>query len=136
MRYKAVCCLATALLCWVAACRAGVPPDLQSERRRDVLSIRVMLREGFDRDTVVLQVDGKEVKPDGPVTTRHDVEPPLAWSTDVSVDREVVSVRVMVPQKNLSQSIDLNVKKLPQLDVTMTGGKLILTGSPLVPSIG
>jgi hypothetical protein len=101
-----------------------------------VASIRFVFTEGFDKDTVVIRIDGKEVRQHGPISTRHDVEPPLAWSVDVPVDRDVVSVEVLVPAKGASETTQLNVKQFPQLDVAVAGNRLVLRGSQLVPSIG
>jgi hypothetical protein len=95
-----------------------------------------MFTEGFSHDSVLAIVDGKEIKPPGPITTRTDVEPRLAWSVDVPVQSEVVSVRVMVPSRNASETITQNVRQLPQLDIALIGDRLRLRGSQLVPSIG
>lgn len=99
-------------------------------------TLRFMFTEGFENDTVAIRIDGKDVRQHGPISTRHDVEPALAWSVDVPVASEVVSVEVLVPSKNATGTIRLNVKEFPQLDVSMAGNRLTLRGSQLVPSIG
>lgn len=99
-------------------------------------SVRVIFTEGFEQDTVVIRIDGNEVKQHGPITTRHDVEPALAWSTDLAVERDVISLDVSVPTKRAAGSIRLSVKEFPQVNVSMTGDKLLLRGSQLVPTIG
>ena len=125
--------LLAGVLWTLVGCRAQ-PPSRGNEVQ--MASVRVMFTEGFDRDTVVVRVDGKDAKQHGPITTRRDVEPPLAWSVDVPVDRDVVSVEVSVPTKGTSETIQLNIKEFPQLDVSMSGNRVVLRGSRLVPSIG
>jgi hypothetical protein len=99
-------------------------------------SVRVMFTDGFDADTVVIRVDGREVKQHGPITTRHDVTPALAWSADIPVERDMVSLDVSVPTKRATGSIRVNVKEFPQVNVSIAGGKVELRSSQLVPSIG
>jgi hypothetical protein len=99
-------------------------------------SVRVMFTEGFNGDTVVIRVDGRDVKQHGPITTRPDVTPPLAWSADIPVERDVVSLDVSVATQNATGSIRVNVKEFPQVNVSMLGGRVVLRSSQLVPSIG
>lgn len=99
-------------------------------------SVRVMFTTGFDGDTVVVRVDGKTATEHGPITTRGDVTPPLAWSVDIPVERETVSLDVEVPGKHASGTIQLNVTQFPQLDVALSGHTVMLKGSLLVPSMG
>jgi hypothetical protein len=129
------CLLASLIFASGLSCgRAG--GQLSTEGEAQVYSLRLVFTEGFSHDSVIAIVDGKEIKPSGPITTRTDVEPPLAWSIDVPVRSEVVSVRVTIQTKNVSESITQNVRQLPQLDVALVGNRLRLHGSQLVPSIG
>lgn len=100
------------------------------------MSLRLAFTEGFAQDAVVAQVDGKEVRSSGPIATRRDVEPPLAWSVDVPVTQPVVTVRVSIPAKNVAETIQLDVRQFPQLNVSVVGGRLVLRGAPFTPSIG
>jgi hypothetical protein len=99
-------------------------------------SVRVVFTEGFEQDTVVIRVDGREVKQHGPITTRHDVSPAMAWSADVPVPRDAIALDVSVPTKGATGSIQVNVKEFPQVNVSLAGSKVVLQRSQLVPSIG
>lgn len=100
-------------------------------------SIRLMFKEGFQNDSVVVRINDKEVGPREPLTTRRDVEPPLAWSVDVPVDMEAVLIQISVPTRNISDSIRLNVKEFSQLDIAVVGDRIEMKPSREVrPSIG
>ncbi|PWT86424.1 MAG: hypothetical protein C5B57_01085 [Blastocatellia bacterium] len=124
------------LLVLVIGC--GTTPADPSIARKGahMASLRFMFKEGFNGDTVVIRIDGNVRQEHGPITTRHDVDPPLAWSVDVPVDHDVVSVEVAVSTKGTSGTIRLNIKEFPQLDVDVSGNRVVLRGSQLVPSIG
>jgi hypothetical protein len=124
-------CAATLL-----GCQTRFEGQSPSTKEVQVSSLRLAFGEGFDGDVVVADVGGRQVKSDHPISTRHDVEPPLAWSVDVPLDRPVVTVKVSIPAKNASQAIDIDVRQSPQLDVSFAGGKLLLRGSEMRPSIG
>jgi hypothetical protein len=99
-------------------------------------SVRVAFTDGFEGDTVVIRVDGREVTQHGPITTRSDVSPPLAWSADIPLERDVVALEVAVPTKGATGSIRVNVKEFPQVNVSFSGGRVELRSSRLIPSIG
>jgi hypothetical protein len=95
-----------------------------------------MFKDGFANDDVVVRIDGQEVARRQQITTRHDVEPPLAWSVDVPVASDAVTTEVAVPTKNAQGSLQVRVTQSPQVDVTLQGSSVVLRGSAIVPSIG
>jgi hypothetical protein len=129
-----------AILAAVAACvLAGCGTTSDEPRRGEgapMSSVRIAFTDGFEGDTVVIRVDGREVTQHGPITTRSDVSPPLAWSADIPVERDVVALDVSVPTKRATGSIRVNVKEFPQVNVSFSGGKVELRSSQLMPSIG
>lgn len=120
----------------IAGCRAQSDEGRRRGEVTQMSSVRVTFTEGFEQDTVVIRVDGKQVRQHGPITTRHDVTPGLAWSADIPVDRDVIALDVAVPTKGATGSLRVNVKELPQVNVSVEGNSVVLRGSQLVPSIG
>lgn len=99
-------------------------------------TLRFVFKEGFANDDVVIRIEGQEVARRGGISTRHDVEPPMAWSVDVPVAADVVTTEVAVPTKNATGSLQVRVAQSPQVDVTVQGNSVVLRGSAIVPSIG
>jgi hypothetical protein len=106
-------------------------------KERHMFSIRLVFREGFKNDSVTVRINGKEVKPEGALTTRTDVEPPLAWSVDIPLDTESALIQVSVPTRNISESITLDLTQFAQLDIALAGNRIELRPfRDVVPSIG
>ena len=128
--------VAAIVLATIAGCRAESDEARLRGEVTPMSSVRVAFTEGFEQDTVVIRVDGKQAQQHGPITTRHDVTPALAWSADIPVDRDVIALDVAVPTKGATGSMRVNVKEFPQVNVSVSGNRVVLQGSQLVPSIG
>jgi hypothetical protein len=68
-------------------------------------TLHVDLREGFDHDTVVVRVDGREVYRQAGVQTNYSVG--LADRVTAEVASGPVTVHVALPQRGLESSITL-----------------------------
>jgi hypothetical protein len=99
-------------------------------------TLRVMCKGGFQRDTIVVRIDGREVARKDSISTRTDVEPPLAWSADVPISSDRVDVEVSVPTRNASGTLQVDVTRSPQVDVSLLGDRIAMRGSEIVPTIG
>jgi hypothetical protein len=125
-----------AVAAWVLTGCGTMSDEPRSGEGAPMSSVRVAFTDGFEGDTVVIRVDGREVTQHGPITTRSDVSPPLAWSADIPLERDVVALEVAVPTKGATGSIRVNVKEFPQVNVSFSGGRVELRSSRLIPSIG
>ena len=119
-----------------AGCRVESHEERVKGEVAQMASVRVAFTEGFDQDTVVIRVEGKQVQQHGPISTRQDVAPALAWSVDIPIDREAITLEITVPTKGAAGSIRVNVRESPQVNVSLSGKTVVLKGSKLVPSIG
>ena len=99
-------------------------------------TLRVMCKGGFDKDTIVIRIDGREVARKDGISTRTDLEPPLAWSADVPIGSDSVSVEANVPTRNASGTLHVNVTQSPQIDISLSGNRIAMRGSEIVPTIG
>lgn len=84
--------------------------------------IRIALQDGFEGDSVVVKVNGKEVfKQDGVKTKRQIGK---AASFTVEVEDGPVKVEVSLPLKNLAETIALQVSNETYLGVSITENKI------------
>jgi hypothetical protein len=77
-----------AVAAWVLTGCGTMSDEPRSGEGAPMSSVRVAFTDGFEGDTVVIRVDGREVTQHGPITTRSDVSPPLAWSADIPLERD------------------------------------------------
>jgi hypothetical protein len=93
-----------------------------ASERADLTRLRVDLQEGFQNDTVVVEVDGSEVLCKGGLSTNWSVG--LADAVETQVPRGVVNVKVSLPARGLSEMIALQVTQPTYLYVSIVGGKI------------
>ena len=85
-------------------------------------SIRVALQDGFEDDTVVVKVNGKEVFKRENIKTKRQIG--KAASFEVEAEEGSVSVEVSLPLKNLSETIAVKVSDKVFLGVSVVEDKI------------
>ena len=119
--------LATA--CSPGTVESDMPPNRPSE---DMVTLTVHLHEGFDDDTVILSVNGEEV-----IRKEHVSYSPLLGYADVSFERQVdpgpVKLRVHLPERDQSASIELELDGDTYLGVSVVGGEIQFTPPSVEP---
>ncbi len=80
--------------------------------------LHIALQEGFEGDTVVIRVNGKEVFRKPSVKTR--LQTGYADSLEVNVQEGPVNVEVTLPARNLSESIEFRASGRVYLGVSVT----------------
>ena len=86
--------------------------------------LHIDLQDGFFEDTVVVFVNGEEKYRKSSVKTKVQIG--LAESFELDVTEGRVSVRVSMPLRNLSESVEIQVSTDVYFGVSLsTGGKLI-----------
>jgi membrane-associated protease RseP (regulator of RpoE activity) len=94
--------------------------------------LHIALQEGFTGDDVVVRVQGEEVFRKEDVTTRLQIG--YADSFEVRVEGEEVKIEVLLPLKNLSETIILQVPPTEYLGLSIYEGRLI-TEPPVSPNV-
>lgn len=90
--------------------------------------LHLYYEDGFDNDSVVVQVYGQEVARQADL--KSSLVTALAASEDVSVAATgPVTVRVSVTTRDLSESIRLDLGAQPHLAIAVRDGKLVLRAS-------
>jgi hypothetical protein len=84
--------------------------------------LHIALREGFMGDDVVVRVQGEEVFRNEEVTTRLQIG--YADSFEVRVEGEKVKIEVLLPLKNLSETIMLQVPPTEYLGLSINEGRI------------
>jgi membrane-associated protease RseP (regulator of RpoE activity) len=85
-------------------------------------SVRIALQDGFDGDTVVVKVNGKQVFKQDNVKTKRQIG--KAASFDVEVEDDAADVHISLPDKKISQTIALNVSDKTYLGVSIEEDKI------------
>jgi hypothetical protein len=80
------------------------------------------LQEGFVGDDVVVRAQGEEVFHKKDVTTRLQIE--YADSFEVRVEGGEVKIEVLLPLKNLSETIMLQVPPIEYLGLSINEGRI------------
>lgn len=111
--------------------RNPVPRSLPSSTRSDmetrpVMPLHLKLRDGFQEDTVSIQVDGLTVYYGRKVQTDPSIS--LADAVDVPVTAAVVRVRVEVQGGPVAEQ-DIRVAETPFVDIRRVDGQLQLHAS-------
>ena len=84
--------------------------------------LHIALHEGFNDDTVMILVNSKEVFNKPNVKTKLQIG--YADSIEVNIQEVSVNVKVILPLRNLSESIDLQVSTSVYLGVSASPGRI------------
>lgn len=84
--------------------------------------VRIALQDGFEGDTVIVKVNGKEVFKQENVKTKRQIG--KAASFEVEVEEGPVNVLVSLPLKNLSETIVFKVSDKVFLGVSIAEDKI------------
>ena len=92
------------------------------ERETTMALLHIAFQEGFTGDTVVVRVNGEEVFRKGNVKTRLQIG--YADSFEMNVEEGSVNVEVLLPLKNLSETIVLQVSTAVYVGVSIHEGRI------------
>lgn len=84
--------------------------------------LHVALQEGFEGETVVIRVAGKEVFRKDSVTTKLQIG--FAESFEMNVEEGPVNLEIALPSKALSKAIDLQVTNTIYVGVSVIAGQV------------
>jgi hypothetical protein len=87
-------------------------------------ALHVDLQEGFERDRVVVSVNGAEVASRPEVTTRNQIG--LADAIQIDVPEGAARVTVQVPTRGLADSVDVDVAGETYVGVSIEDHRLRL----------
>jgi hypothetical protein len=87
------------------------------------MQINVALQDGFDRDTVVLRVDGDEAYRGEQVTTRTQIS--HADDMQLEVPERPFTLEVEVPEKGVRESLQLDPRAQPNVALSLIDGQLV-----------
>ena len=87
-----------------------------------MVPVRIALQDGFEGDTVVVKVNGKEVFKQENVKTKSQIG--KAASFEVDVEQGPVNFQVCLPLKNLSETIVFKVSDKVFLGVSIEENKI------------
>ncbi len=85
-------------------------------------AVRIALQDGFEDDTVVVKVNGKEVFRQENIKTKRQIG--KAASFEVEVEEGTANVEVSLPLKNLSETIAVKVSGEAYLGVSVAENKI------------
>ena len=85
-------------------------------------AFRIALQDGFEGDTVVVKVNGKEVFKQENVKTKRQIG--KAASVEVEVEEGSANVEISLPLKNLSETIAVKVSGEVYLGVSVVENKV------------
>lgn len=86
-------------------------------------SLQLVLKDGFERDTVRVDVNGTTVIDESDVSTRPQLE--LALMRDVPVDGATAEVVVSVPTRGATKSISVSLAETVSLQISLTSNGAI-----------
>jgi len=89
--------------------------------------LHLAYEDGFENDSVVVQVDGKEVARQ--VGLKSSLVTALAATEEALVSAPAGTAQVTVPTRNLSASLNVDFSAQPHLAVAIRDGKLVLRSS-------
>jgi len=101
-----------------ADCKGRLAGLTYMDQENAMALLSVALQDGFIDDLVVIQINDQEVFRKPSVKTRFQIG--LADSFEVNVQEGSVKVEVLLPAKQLSESIVLPVTNLVYLGVSLT----------------
>lgn len=84
--------------------------------------LRIDLQEGFEDETVVIKVAGKEAFRKSNVRTKLQIG--LADSFETTIEDGPVTVEIALPSKNLSEEIEVQGSTAAYLGVSVIEGKI------------
>jgi len=85
-------------------------------------AIRIALQDGFEGDTVVVKVNGKEVFKQENIKTKRQIG--KAASFEVQIEGGSANVEVSLPLKNLSETIAVKISGEAYLGVSVVEDKI------------
>jgi hypothetical protein len=91
-------------------------------RARQML-INVALQDGFDRDTVVIRVDGSEAYRGEQVTTRTQIS--HADDMQLEVPERPFALEVEVPDQGVRESLELDPRVQPNVALSLRDGQIV-----------
>jgi hypothetical protein len=103
-------------------CNANPAPQVDDEREANMVLLHIALQEGFWGDTVIVRVNGEQVFREKDVKTRLQIG--LADSVELDVAEGPTQVEVLLPSKNLSDSVQLDVSAPTYVGVSIVDGKI------------
>jgi sulfur carrier protein ThiS len=109
----------------LSATGCNANPALQvvdDEREANMTLLHIALQEGFWGDTVIVRVNGEQVFREKDVKTRLQIG--LADSVELDVAEGPTQVEVLLPSKNLSDSVQLDVSAPTYVGVSIVDGKI------------
>jgi hypothetical protein len=89
-----------------------------------VSSLTVSLEDGFDRDHVVVIVDGVVVLDERQVSTRYQIS--LAREVTTEVPAGVARVGVALPERGLESALDIDAARTPTVRVSVRDERIQL----------
>jgi hypothetical protein len=89
--------------------------------------LHLAFQEGFEGDTVIVRIDGKEVYRKEHVTTRYQIN--YADSFKLHVDEESVNVEILIPAKELSKKFSIKTANTVYVKVLIQMGEIKYSAS-------
>jgi hypothetical protein len=84
--------------------------------------LHIAFREGFDGDTVVVRIDGKEMFRKDNMNTRSQIG--YAGSFETNSHEGPVTIDILLPSKNLSETVQLPITAATYVGVSIEKGKI------------
>ena len=85
--------------------------------------INVALQDGFDRDTVVIRVDGDEAYRGEQVTTRTQIS--HADDMQLEVPEGPFTLEVEVPEQGIRETLQLDPRAQPNVTLSLLDGQIV-----------
>jgi hypothetical protein len=87
-------------------------------------SVHFAFQEGFAGDTAVVRIDGREVVRKTGLQSQPTLA--LADAVTISVEQDQGAVKIEVPNRNISETFDVNFREHPYLGISIVGGRLTM----------
>lgn len=84
--------------------------------------LHIALQEGFEDETVVIRVAGKEVFRKDNVRTKLQIG--FADSLEVNVEESPITIEIEVAARNLTESIEVEAPNTVYLGLSLIGGEI------------
>jgi hypothetical protein len=85
--------------------------------------LHIALQEGFEDEAVVIRVNGKEVFNKQGVRTKLQIG--RADAVDVEVEDGTATVEILLPTKDLTETVRIRVPQEPFLGVSLVAGEIV-----------
>lgn len=85
--------------------------------------LRIDLQEGFQNDTVVIRVKGKQVLRKAGLTTKLILG--YAEALEIEVPEGSMNVRVLVPTRKLARTIPVRIPRDNHIGVSVQGDQIV-----------